>query len=85
MDGGMEEAMEAAAAMDGDMEAMDGEPGDAMEAEASPEPAAQAEAAPVAVKVSHANDERFKAMIKWIGECLENFKESEHWTEDHNN
>jgi len=24
-------------------------------------------------------------MIKWIAECLENFKEEEQWTDDHYN
>ena len=24
-------------------------------------------------------------MIRWIAECLENFKENEHWTDDHYN
>jgi hypothetical protein len=91
MDGGMEEAMEAAAAMEGEMDAgMEGEPGDGMEgmdemdADASPDQA-EPEAAVVDTKAHHADDERMKAMIRWIAECLENFKEGEHWTEDHYN
>ena len=34
-------------------------------------------------KQNFGDDERMKAMIRWIGECLDNFKEEEHWTYEH--